>query len=72
MATPEDTGQAPERGAAAGGNRARWKKHRVWLGTVLTSAVVIPLVAWAAGWIGHKGISVVSPEHSSGRLRLDS
>ena len=46
MAAPEDTSQAPEGGAAAGGWRARWKKPRIWAGTVLTSAVVIPLVAW--------------------------
>ncbi|MDP7721738.1 hypothetical protein [Mycobacterium sp. TY814] len=38
-------GQAPEvPDATAGRRRARWTKTRVWVGAVLTSAVVIPLL----------------------------
>ena len=32
------------------------------VGGVLTTAIVIPLVAWAAGWTGHWFTSKVSPE----------
>ena len=57
MPTPEDTSQAPDHGAAAGGWRAFWKKYRSWVGAVLTSIVVIPLGTWAVGsaqhWFSH-------------------
>lgn len=55
-----DTNQTPDDGA--GRSHTRWKKSRVWLGGVLTTAIVIPLVAWAAGWTGHWFTSKVSPE----------
>lgn len=71
MATPEDTSQAPEGGAAAGGWRARWKKPRVWVGTVLTSAVVIPLVAWGVvKWAEDMRIS--NEPHLSKAVRIPS
>ena len=62
MSTPEDTNQAPDHGAAGGGRRARLKKPRVWVGTILTAAVVIPVLTWGVNlgldWIGKK----VNPE----------
>lgn len=39
-----------------------WKRYRGWVGTVLTSAVVIPLVAWFATRAGEKATEFVSPE----------
>jgi hypothetical protein len=62
MSTTGDTNQTPDDGAGAGRSHTRWKKSRVWLGGVLTTAIVIPLVAWAAGWTGHWFTSKVSPE----------
>lgn len=41
---------------------SRWKKTRVWLGGIVTTAVLIPAVAWAAGWTGHWFTSEISPE----------
>jgi hypothetical protein len=40
----------------------RWNRPAVWLGGVLTSAVVIPLVAWIATSAGHWFFAKVSPE----------
>jgi CHAT domain len=40
----------------------RWNRRRVWLGAVLTSAIVIPLVAWIASSAGHWFIGKVNPE----------
>ncbi len=46
MSTPEVTSQAPEGDAQLGRRRARWKKVRLWLGALLTTAVVTPLLTW--------------------------
>lgn len=58
MPTRENTSGAPTDGAAAGGWRAFWKKYRTWMGTVLTSIVVIPLGTWgvvsAKDWFTHR------------------
>jgi len=40
----------------------RWNSRRVWVGGVLTSAIVIPLVAWMAARAGHWFEERVSPE----------
>jgi hypothetical protein len=40
----------------------RWNRRRVWLGGVLTSAIVVPLVAWAATSAGHWFVGKVNPE----------
>ena len=40
----------------------RWNKQAVWLGGVLTSAIVIPLVAWIATSAGHWFTEKVNPE----------
>lgn len=58
----EGTSQRPDHGSAARGWRARWKKYRLWVGGVVTTAIVIPLVAWAAGWTGQWLTSKVNPD----------
>jgi CHAT domain len=40
----------------------RWNRRRIWLGGVLTAAIVIPLVAWMATSAGHWFLGKVSPE----------
>ena len=62
MATPKGTEDTPHDGAVASGGRSRWKRPGVWLGGVLTSAIVIPLVAWVGTSAGHWFTGKVSPE----------
>jgi hypothetical protein len=58
MSTSEDTNQASNGSAPAGGWRVRWKKVRLWIGAIVTTAVVIPLVTWGVTsgreWISDK------------------
>ena len=68
----EGTSQRPDHGSAARGWRARWKKYRLWVGGLVTTAIVIPLVAWAAGWTGQWLTSKVNPDGVPLRYRRHS
>jgi hypothetical protein len=63
VSVPGDTNQAPDDSAAAGGWRARWKRYKPWVGKVLTTAVVIPLVAGAVIWAQHWINAKLHPMH---------
>ena len=51
----------------------RWKRRRVWVGGVITSAIAIPLVAWVATSAGHWFVGKVIPEqHLSAAVSVPS
>jgi hypothetical protein len=58
----KDPSQQPPDGAVTAPPQSRWKKILVWVGGVLTTAIVIPVVAWAAGWPAHWFTNKISPE----------
>jgi hypothetical protein len=58
----KDPSQQPPDGAVTASPQSRWKKILVWVGGILTTAIVIPLVAWAAGWPAHWFTNKISPE----------
>ncbi|WP_205876928.1 hypothetical protein [Mycobacterium camsae] len=74
MSAPDKAIEAPD--AAGGPRRTRWAKARVWIGAIVTSAVVIPLltlgVTSAVQWFGRKlnpeqylSVAVVIPSPAS-------
>jgi hypothetical protein len=65
MGTPEDTNQAPDDGAAAGGWRARWKKHGTWVAGFLAgvlATVTASLLTAALIVAVHRVHNTVSPK----------
>lgn len=62
MSATGDPSQQPPDGAVAVPRESRWKKTGIWLGGILTTTVVVPVVAWAVGWPGHWFTSKISPE----------
>lgn len=58
----KDTNQTPPDDAVTTSPRSRWTKILVWVGGVLTTAVVVPVVAWAVGGPLHWFTKIISPE----------
>lgn len=64
MSPPEVANHATDTAPAR--PTARWTKMRVWLGAVITSAVVIPLLTLAVTWaVRHIGAIVDPPQYLS-------
>lgn len=58
MSATKDANEKLPDNAVTAPSQRRWKQVLVWAGGVLTTAVVIPAVAWAAGWF----TKTISPE----------